>query len=222
MLICGVDEAGRGPVLGPLVMAGVLVREEDIVKLEKIGVKDSKLLTREKREELFGQIKKIAADYRIVSLSPAEIDKALRDARLNLNWLEARTSAEIVNQLKPGQAILDCPSPNTAAYKNYFRRRLISEIKSNIELIVEHKADLNYAVVGAASILAKVTRDGEIEKLKKKAGADFGSGYLTDEKTQNFLKMNFDNKELEGLFRKKWSPYSELVKEKAQRKLDNF
>jgi len=100
VLICGIDEAGRGPVIGPLVMAGVLVDEADLPKLKNIGVKDSKLLTEDKRNELFPKILKIVKKYQIVVVEPEEIDKAVRGHDgLNLNWLEARKSAEIINKL---------------------------------------------------------------------------------------------------------------------------
>lgn len=220
-IICGVDEAGRGPIIGPLVMAGVSIHETDVVKLEELGVKDSKLLSKEKREEFFEKIKEIVLDYKIVVLEPIMVDAALEDPNLNLNWLEANTSAEIVNQLRPNQVIVDCPSVNVSVYKDYFRSKLSREL-NEVEAVVEHKADMNYVVVGAASILAKVVRDREIGRLKSELGAEFGSGYLTDEKTQEFLKKNFDNKNCEGLFRKTWQPYKDLIKAKGQKTLGNF
>lgn len=203
-------------------MAGVLVREGDIVKLEKLGVKDSKLLTKEKREEFFEKIKKIALDFKVEILEPNVIDAALNSSTLNLNWLEANTSAEIVNALKPDKVIVDCPSVNVVAYKDYFKRQLISSLQSNAELIVEHKADMNYVVVGAASVLAKVIRDREVERLQGEIGVELGSGYLTDEKTQKFLKGNFDKDKYEGIFRKTWRPYQDLVNWKGQKALGNF
>ncbi|MFH1682291.1 MAG: ribonuclease HII [Candidatus Woesearchaeota archaeon] len=218
-MICGVDEAGRGPILGPLVMAGMLIKEGDENRLKALGVKDSKLLTKEKREELFEQIKELAVSYKIIAVSPAEIDAALNDPNLNLNWLEADTSAEIVNELKPNQVILDCPSTNPPAYKNYFINKLAAELREEAEVIAEHKADLNYVVVGAASILAKVTRDREIEKIKKQFG-ECGSGYLADEKTQIFFKENFEKHA--HLFRKTWKPYQDLIKSKGQKSLGDW
>ena len=92
--------------------------------------------------------------------------------------------------------------------------------KKNIEIILEHKADVNYPVVSAASILAKVTRDNEIEKLKTQIGIDFGSGYMSDPKTVEFLKNNFEN--YPELFRKSWFPYKELVNKKFQKSLSDF
>src|SRR3989344_7253116 len=167
MKICGIDDAGRGPVLGPLVMAGILIEEKDEPQLRKIKVKDSKLLTPKQRTALFPKITKIAENYKIIVVSPQEIDKAVKkDDGLNLNWLEANKSIEIIEELKPDLTILDSPSNNIKSYKSYVQHHL----KHKTQIQAEHKADLNYPVVSAASILAKVTRDAEIEKIKKQIG----------------------------------------------------
>lgn len=215
MLICGIEEAGRGPVIGPMVMAGVLVKEEDESKLKSMGVKDSKLLTPKQRENLFDKILKIVKNHKLIILQPAEIDAALNSDSSNLNWLEAQTSAKIINKLKPEKVILDCPSPNIQAYVNY----ILKLLDKDIEVVAEHKADVNYPVVGAASILAKVTRDLEIEKIKKKIG-DFGSGYMADPKTKIFLDKNFEK--YPDIFRKSWISYQDVVNNKHQKKIGDF
>jgi len=217
-LICGIDEAGRGPVLGPLVMCGILVKENDLNKLVKLQVKDSKLLTKKKRELLFDKIKDISYKYEIISIYPDEIDNAVNNHDgLNLNKLEARKTADIINLLKPDKAIVDAPSNNIKSYKQY----LFELIKNKkIELVLEHKADLNYPVVSAASILAKVTRDNEIERIKKKIKIDFGSGYMTDPKTVKFLEKYYEK--YPDLFRKSWFPYQNILNKKFQSKLEDF
>ncbi|MBR9683125.1 ribonuclease HII [Candidatus Woesearchaeota archaeon] len=220
-IICGIDEAGRGPVIGPMVMAGVLFKEEDIIKLERMGVKDSKLLTPKQRNGFFNKIKDMAVSFSIKIIKPSVVDEALKDPELNLNWLEAINSAEIVNELKPDKVIIDCPSNNIPAYQNYLLNKFNEELKE-IEMVVEHKADLNHLVVAAASVLAKVVRDTEIEKLKKKFKIEFGSGYLSDGRTQIFMKHNFDNEEYSGIFRKMWKPYQKLVDIKGQKTLGGF
>ena len=217
VLLCGVEEAGRGPVIGPLVMCGVLIKEEDEAKLTAIGAKDSKLLTPKTREILFDQIKGMVKGYKIIIVSPADIDKTLLSADSNLNWLEADISAELINFLKPDVAILDCPSTNIPAYRNYVKNKLKNK---KIKVIAEHKADVNYPVVSAASILAKVTRDREIEKLKKKIGMNFGSGYPSDARTQGFLKKHY--KDFPDIFRKTWSSYKRVAAPKNQKKLGEF
>ncbi len=218
MLICGIDEAGRGPILGPLVMCGILIEDSDEVKLRDIDVKDSKLLSKEQREFLFDKILNIVKKYKIIVIGVDEIDNAVNgNDGLNLNWLEATNTAKILNELCPDKAIVDSPSPNLKNYKDYVLKKLDNK---KIRLVFEHKADLNYPVVSAASILAKVTRDNEIEKIKKQIGIDFGSGYMSDPKTVEFLKENFEK--FPTLFRKSWFPYQELVNKKFQKSLSDF
>lgn len=216
MIICGIDEAGRGPVIGPMVLCGFCVEGKDEHKLLDLGTKDSKLLSPKKREELFSILKKIAIKYEVVVLSPREIDYALNDPSLNLNWLEAIASAKIANKLTPDKLIIDLPSNNKDAYLNYLKRLLINEPI----IIAEHKADVNYPSVSAASIIAKVTRDKEIEKLKKRLGIDFGSGYPSDPKTIDFLKKNFNK--YPDIFRKTWACFKKLNAKEAQSKLPGF
>ena len=199
-------------------MCGLLVKEEDEKKLVKLQVKDSKLLTRERREFLFDKIKDVSYKVEIVIINPEEIDHAVSNHDgLNLNKLEARKSADILNLLKPDKAIVDAPSNNIKSYKQYLLN-LIENKK--IDLILEHKADVNYPVVSAASILAKVTRDNEIEKIRKKIKIDFGSGYMSDPKTVDFLEKYYEKHS--ALFRKSWFPYQDIMNKKFQSKLEDF
>ncbi len=219
-IIVGVDEAGRGPVLGPLVMAALAFKEEDIKKLEWLGVKDSKQLSPEVRQGLFERIREIVYDFRIEVIEPDAIDLTLTKEGTNLNWLEAETSARLVSELNPDKIILDCPSPNIAAYKRYLMQKLSEGVRTNAELVVEHKADVNHITVAAASIIAKVIRDRQIDKLKSKIGIDFGSGYCHDPKTRAFLEKHAQ--EYPHLFRKKWQTYQDAVERKKQKKLGEF
>ena len=215
-LLCGIDEAGKGPVIGPLVIAGVLIDSKDEKKLAKLGVKDSKLILPKKREELFDKILKIVKKYELVILTPQDIDAALMDPNHNLNWLEADNVADILNKLTPEKAIVDCPSINIEDYTEYIKEQL----NVDCELIVEHKADLNHLVVGTASILAKVTRDREIQKIKKEVGQNIGSGYPADPATKAFLSENYDK--YPNIFRKTWQTYKDMVAKKEQKGLDEF
>ena len=185
MRILGVDEAGRGCVMGPLVIAGVLIDESSQPKLLELGVKDSKLLSRRRREQLAKEIKQIAIDTHIVKLSPAEIDKAVnrRKKLYKLNRLEAKTMAKVIEALRPDVAIVDASDVLADRYKQHITECLPFQV----QVISEHKADKNYPVVSAASIIAKVERDHNIDMLKARYG-DFGSGYMTDLKTTTFLK----------------------------------
>jgi len=215
--VAGIEEAGRGPVMGPMVMCGVLVEEKDEEKLRTLGAKDSKLLTPKTREILFDQIINMVKHYEVIIISPQEIDDALRDPKLNLNKLEAITSAKIINMLNPDKVLVDCPSNNTQAYSDELKEYIDNK---DMEVVSEHKADVKYPVVSAASIIAKVTRDREIEELKKKIGIDFGSGYPADEKTQLFLKKNWNK--FPELFRQTWASYKRYVTGKKQKKLGEF
>lgn len=196
----GVDEAGRGPVLGPMVMAAYMGSVPE-------GVTDSKLLSKEKREEFYEVLIKQPHCIRICK--PEEIDEWVNQGKLN--YLEAEKTAEMLNELKPEIAFIDCPAKNMEAYKAY-----IAERAQGIKLHVQFKADLEHPEAAAASIIAKVTRDRIIEDIKKEVGFDFGSGYLTDPKTQAYLKViPLDSVHI----RKSWSTYKELVKKKEQQTL---
>ncbi|MBS3146050.1 ribonuclease HII [Candidatus Woesearchaeota archaeon] len=215
--VLGVDEAGRGPVIGSLFIVGSMFKEEDIEKLKKLGVKDSKLLTHKKREELRKKIEKIAVKYKIIQIKPQEIDEAVEsEDHMNLNWLEAHKTAEILNELKPDKAIIDCPSPNIEKYKGYLKKLLDNQ---DIVLIVEHKADLNFFPCAASSIIAKCAREDEMDKIKKKYG-NTGPGYMSNEITQRFLEENWDK--YPEIFRKSWVSWKNHKNKKSQKNLEDF
>jgi len=198
-------------------MVTLLIEEKNLHKVEDLKVKDSKLLTPKQREHLFDKILKVVKDKAITIIPPKEIDDAVNSEVINLNWLEAIKTAEMINKLKPDKALLDCPSPNTKAYAEYVRKHLKDK---SIEIIAEHHAESKFPIVAASSIIAKVTRDREIEKIKKQVGADFGSGYPSDPITQKFLKENFNN--YPDIFRKSWSPFKKLGKKEGQTNLSEF
>lgn len=216
VLICGIDEAGRGPVIGPMVMAGVLIEESDLAKLKSLGVKDSKLLTAKQREELFPKIIKTIKKYKIIIIPPKEIDDALFSDDLNLNWLEAHKSAEIINELKPDKAIIDTPSTNIKKYTNYLKKLVGNK---DIQIICKHKADVIHPEVSAASVLAKVIRDKEMEKIQEKYG-NTGPGYMSNEITQKFLEKNWEKHP--EIFRQSWISYKIHKEAKFQKTLEDF
>lgn len=216
MIVAGVDEAGRGSVLGPLVVAAVSFREERISKLAKLGVKDSKLLAPTKRQKLFRQIKKLASSVACEKIPPQSIDRVvLNGERLHrLNYLEAQTIAKLLNRMRFDRVFVDCCDTNeqrfgsqicdllaarngksfTVGEKNPLQRKVISE----------HRADKNYLVVSAASIVAKVTRDAAILKLSKKHG-ELGSGYPSDPYTVSYLKNSIEKSKIIPYFaRRSW------------------
>ncbi len=224
MFYIGIDEAGRGPVLGPMILAGVLADEREITKFKELDVKDSKMVIPKRREFLAREIKKIALGYHIIKINPEEIDEKI-DHKVNLNKIEALKAAEIINilmkKVPEAEIIVDCPSPNTRAWQNYLYEHLHD--KNKIRLKCEHKADINYLVVSAASILAKVTRDYEVEKIKKQYDIKCGSGYPSDPVCQKFLETDKAREMAKlGLIRKSWATWKNEVKKKGQRKLLEF
>ena len=214
VLLAGIDDAGRGPIIGPLVMAGVMIKGEDEQQLKQIRVKDSKMLTPAQREKMFDQIIQSVAAYSIKIMQPHEVDEAVKDHGLNL--LEARATIEIINELKPDIAIIDCPDTNIQKFKEF-----IENLKSvPCKIQPEHKADVNHAVVSAASILAKVTRDREIEKIQKMIPYPIGSGYPADPVTKAFMEKYHEV--YPDIFRKSWQTFKKLKGGKSQKKIGEW
>lgn len=211
--VLGIDEAGRGPVIGPLVIAGVVIEDGKEAMLG--AVKDSKLLAPKQRIILAKHIL-ANAETLILKIPPKEIDEALLSDSLNLNWLEAHKQAEIINLMKPNVAIIDCPSPNIKKYTEYLKDLLHDK---KIKLVVEHKADFNYPVCSAASIIAKDAREKEMQAIRKKYGPT-GPGYSSNAITQKFVKENWEK--YPEIFRKTWATFKNVEKMKHQRKIMDY
>jgi len=182
-LILGIDEAGRGPVIGPLVLAGVLICEDQLEELIRLGVRDSKRLSRPRRRVLAEGIRALAQKVRLISFPPQRLE------RDNLTDLELRGMARLVSELRPTRVYLDAPvSPRgIPRYVEALRRHMRCPTEAKMEIVAENKADARYPVVAAASIVAKVERDRAIEALKERYG-DLGWGYPSERKTQKFLR----------------------------------
>jgi ribonuclease HII len=226
MFIAGVDEAGRGPVIGPMVMAIVACKDETVLK--KKGMKDSKLLTPEQRESLAHVLRNDEdVKYEIISLSPSDIDAAVQGSEDNLNKLEARTTALLIYRLAkriPLQSVtVDSPTRTVASYERLVREALDKLDREgttkNILLRAEIKADYNHPVVGAASILAKTTRDEAMKVLNESHGK-MGSGYPSDPDTQIYLQEHW--REAHDFFRKSWESYQRLAESRSQSSLVDF
>ena len=198
MIICGVDDAGRGSVLGPLVIAGVSVERTKIKHLSEIGVKDSKQLSPNAREMLYKKIVAIVDNYYIARISPKIIDQSVR--KNQLNHLEAKYMAKVIAKLQPDSSYVDSCDVNPARFG-----KEISKLANSGKIFSRHHADSRFAVVSAASIVAKVNRDREIEKLRKKY--NLGSGYPSDSKTMHFIKKwILEHNETPEFVRKSWKP----------------
>lgn len=213
-IIAGIDEAGRGAVIGPLVIAGVAMEESKLPQLEALKVKDSKLLSPHRREHLAKEIEKVAENIMILKVGPCKID-SYRNQGVNLNRLEFMKFSEIISFLSPATVYVDSPDvkPERLA-------KILSKASDGAKIIAEHKADVNYPIVSAASIIAKVARDEEIEKLKKKYG-DLGPGYSSNPVTMEWMKQWLaKNREFpEGVVRKTWITADSVIGEKMQGKL---
>ncbi len=217
MIKIGIDEAGRGPVIGPMAIGGVALDEETAIRFKKIGVKDSKLLSIRRIAILEKVIMSEAAGYTVKTISPQEIDDRFSDHK-NLNYLELDIMSEIANELKGDIVIVDSPSANTKRVKLYLEKK-INEKK----IIAENYADRDYVEVSAASILAKARREREVEKIKGEWGYDFGSGYPSDPKTKEFLALlvksgRINEKKYSNHIRKTWG----TIKRFKDGSLDDF
>lgn len=211
--VVGIDEAGKGPVLGSMFIGFSIITLADGLKdlnnyqnhLKDLGVKDSKLLTPKKRNELY-QILKDEMSLQYVQLTPAIIDANFFSGG-KLNDLEMRGMAKLLNDLKPDLVIVDALTARPDTFGEQLKKMLDFECK----IIAENKADTKYEIVGAASICAKELREQEIGEIKKRIGINCGSGYPADPNTRTFLNENWDNKEFDFIFRKSWKTYSNLV-----------
>lgn len=213
--VAGVDDAGRGCVIGPLVIAGVLMKQENVEKLVQLGVRDSKSLSPMRRETLAFQIGQVALKYEVMEVLPREIDKVVQTGRRlhRLNRLEAQTMAKIIGLLRPDVAYVDASD----VLEERFKQHILELLPFKVKIVSKHKADEKYPVVSAASIVAKVERDRAIEELKERYG-DFGSGYPSDPKTIHFLQQCLKELgEYPDCVRRSWRPAKRIRSERGSR-----
>ncbi len=199
MKILGLDEAGRGSVLGPLVIGATMIHEGQAEALGELGVTDSKMLTRIQREMLYPQIQGQFVSETVV-LEPDQLEE-------NLTQVELKGLAKLINLLKPDQVFLDAPVAPAGIPK--FVAQLRSHLQSDPEIIAENKADLKYDVVAAASIIAKVTRDQSMLDLQQHYG-DLGWGYPGEPKTIEFLKKCVEDGNFPDCVRTRWATVQKL------------
>ena len=205
-IICGVDEAGRGSLLGPIIVAGISVSKKSISELTKCGIRDSKLISPKKRQSLFGHIINIAESICICRISIEDID--FHVFRNNLNLLEAEAMAITIGNMKSHKTYVDSCDVNPSRYQKTIRGFLGQH---DTKLFSMHHADRLNVVVSGASIIAKVMRDSEISKIRIQYG-DIGSGYPSDKKTIRFVKDWYTQKnEIPPFARKSWKPAQSIV-----------
>ncbi len=218
-MICGVDEAGRGPVIGPLVIAGVTFQND--FELKENGVKDSKKLSASKRRVLAEKIKELADNFKIIKISAQDIDDMRRV--MTLNEIEVNVFSKVIEKLKPDICYVDAADVKDER----FGKDIQSKLAFKTTIISKHKADEIYPIVGAASIIAKTTRDYEISiiesELRKKLDIPMGSGYPADPITQNFLnKWLIKFGKLPPNTRHSWKTSQKLLNNYKTKKLDSF
>ena len=213
-MICGVDEAGRGPVIGPLVVCGVAVGNDS--HLRELGVRDSKSITRKRRDELAPRIFEVAS-VEILELPAEEID-SMR-SRMTMNEIEAVLFARIVDKLSPEVAYLDAAD----ASEERFSRLVLSCLTCGARTVSRHKADEEFPVVSAASIIAKVTRDRRLEVIQEELGEPIGSGYTSDPLTRSFIQSWLERERtLPPHVRRSWETSQKLMTMNEIRRLDSF
>lgn len=218
-MICGCDEAGRGPVLGPLVVAGVSFKDDS--KLVELKVRDSKKITPKRRRVLARIIKEIAVNYEILVIPAKDIDDMRKV--MTLNEIEANAFIKVIKKLRPEIVYVDAADVN----EKRFAQDILNGLSFKPDIISRHKADDIYPVVGAASILAKTRRDEEVRdielELRKKLNLPLGSGYPADPVTKRFLSIWVERfGKLPPYTRHSWKTAQKLIEEKVTKKLDDF
>ena len=218
MLIAGVDEAGRGPAIGPMVLAVAVIDSDSESSLRDLGARDSKEVPVEERERLYPLLQGVLSAHGTVHINAPEMD-ALMD-RVSLNEIEAMKIGSLLNGLseKPKVVFVDSPDP----VADHFGRRIQNYLSYSPKIVAEHKADVNYPIVSAASILAKVQRDAVIKELQGAFSmfGDIGSGYSHDERTIGFLKRYLElHNTLPSCARQKWATNIRLMDSRYQTRL---
>jgi len=212
----GIDEAGRGCVLGPLVFGACLVEESVEPRLKDLGVRDSKKLTRAQRDELREQIPPLVAAWTTVAVEPERIDSQ------SLGIIGKEVIVELALEYRPDVLVLDAPVPPNGIpnYKADIRGRLRDAGLFGIEIIAENGADDTYMCCAAASIFAKTTRDGRLAGIEQDVGEELGSGYPGDPKTKAYLAKVWEQERSWPPFvRTKWDTVRRIVAESAQGRL---
>ncbi len=214
-MICGVDEAGRGSVMGPLVVGAVFVESDEM--LTAIGVRDSKKLTPSKRERMYDEITDSVESWCTVIASAEDIDRMRKE--ISLNEMELNMFREAVSRHWCDTVYADCPDVNEEG----FGMRMRAGTGTDVEIIAKHKADDTYPVVSAASIVAKVTRDRMMEDIRSEFGTNIGSGYPSDHYTMDFIREWIEtNGSAPRHVRCSWEPVRQMLSRRANTRISDW
>jgi ribonuclease HII len=217
--VLGIDEAGRGPVIGSMFIGGFMVDESDLEEVEDLGVKDSKKLSDKKRESLAEKLREMGEPF-LKEITASEIDD-LREV-MSLNEIEIQGFTEVIERSDADEIIVDLPEPDGDRFIRKMKKELPAKFE-NRDFTAEHEADDNFPIVSAASIIAKSARENHVDELKKKYGYDFKSGYPHDSPTIEFLEKYVEEKgELPEETRRSWSTAERILKEAEQSGLSDF
>lgn len=217
--VLGVDEAGRGPVIGSMFVGGFLVDKDKLDEVENVGVKDSKKLSNKLRDSI-DEVLEDYGDTFLKEVEAEEIDE-LREI-MSLNEIELHAFVDIIERAEPDEVFVDLPEPDGDRFIRKMKRELPERFQ-DVKFVAEHEADDTYPVVSAASIVAKSARERHTQELKEKYGYDFKSGYPHDKPTINFLEKFVEEKgELPKETRKSWSTAERILKEADQKGLGDF
>ncbi len=209
-MIAGIDEAGRGPVVGPLVVAMV---EGDQEELRRLGVKDSKELSPKKRELLFEKILEVCK-VRYVRVEPFVIDAYVVGG--SLNSLEADVMISLIHSSGAEKIFIDAPDVDAQRFGSLIAQR------TGREVVAEHGADKKYPIVSAASIVAKVIRDRIIRGISEVYG-EVGSGYPHDATTIKFVEGWIRRMgRVPSFVRSSWITVRRIVQRSWQRTLEDY
>lgn len=214
--ILGLDEAGRGSVLGPLVVGGFCCEVDDLPEVVAVGARDSKRLSPERRSEVYAHLAAIGT-RRSVALAPRTIDRYVADGRLN--ELELEAFARIVRALRPDVAFVDACDPNAER----FGRKLEALAGGSTRVDSRHKADRDLPVVGAASIVAKVRRDAALVALGRRVAESLGTGYPSDPETQACVERHAaDGGRVPTWMRRSWATVQRVKRQRPARTLEQY
>ena len=206
--LLGIDEAGRGCVLGPMVYGACLIGEADESVLRELGARDSKKLSATKRATVRAAVEARALAWDVVRLEPAQLDGE------SLNELGSRTIVDLAVKHRPTVLVLDAPVPprGIERWVASLTERLEARGVRGMEIVAENGADDRWPCCSAASLFAKTDRDAILAELEASAGARLGSGYPSDPKTRAWLQAVYDETgDFPPFVRRKWETVRRIV-----------